>query len=71
MGGHFDGDVGLRVTYVGMRRPYVYLEEPPVDPLRDKFSSALQCPFPPELMLGRYALSAGFIAPSLVSEDPS
>ena len=39
MGGHFDGDIGLRVTYVGMKRPYVHLEEPSVDPLRQIFVS--------------------------------
>ena len=71
MGGHFEGDVGLRVTDVGMRWPYVYLEEPPIDPRETGFCQVYNALFPPELTLGRYALSAGFISPSPVSEDPS
>ena len=41
----------------------VYLEEPSVDPLRNKLSS-FTIPFLPELMFGRYALSVAVIAPS-------
>ena len=59
-----DGDDGLRVAYIGMRRPYVHLEEPSVGPLRQTSVSFTMPFFLPEPMLGGCTISLGFFAPS-------
>ena len=71
MGDQFDGDVGLRRTYLCRHEKTICPSGITVcRPLETSFRQLYNAFFLPELMLGKYALSAGFIAPSASLRRP-